>query len=166
MSHPGTSGIRKLGLTAHVVVSVGRLGAVAGFLALAIVGLSSWDAQRVRAAYLALEPLTWIVVVPFCLASLLTGIVQSLGTKWGLFRHYWVLLKLLVTVLATIVLLLHTQPRRLRGEHRGRGDLVPRRSRQAPAPARRRFRCGSPGSIGDDDPGCLQAAWHDGVWTA
>jgi len=33
-----------------------------------------------------------------------------LGTTWGLFRHYWVLAKLLMTVPATIVLLLHMQP--------------------------------------------------------
>jgi len=43
-------------------------------------------------------------------ASLLTGIVVSLGSTWGLFRHYWVLLKLLITILATILLLVHTQP--------------------------------------------------------
>jgi hypothetical protein len=48
--------------------------------------------------------------VPLCLAALLTGIVQSLGTTWGLFRHYWVVTKLLLTVLATLILLVHTQP--------------------------------------------------------
>src|SRR5918999_2515509 len=45
----------------------------------------------------------------FALASLLTGLVQSLGTKWGLFRHYWVLISLLLTVIATVVLLVETQ---------------------------------------------------------
>lgn len=53
---------------------------------------------------------TWLVIVPFCLAALLTGLVQSSGTTWGLFRHYWVAIKLVLTVLATIILLLHTQP--------------------------------------------------------
>jgi hypothetical protein len=33
-----------------------------------------------------------------------------LGTPWGLFRHYWIVTKLLLTVLATILLLVHTQP--------------------------------------------------------
>jgi hypothetical protein len=42
-------------------------------------------------------------------ASLLTGLVQSLGTKWGLIRHYWVLAKLLITVVSTLVLLMYTQ---------------------------------------------------------
>src|SRR6266567_1135307 len=31
-------------------------------------------------------------------------------SRWGLFRYYWVLLKLVITILATIVLLIHTQP--------------------------------------------------------
>ncbi len=105
-----TPWFRKLALTAHVTSSVGWLGAVAGFLALAVAGLTSQDAQMVRAAYLAMEPITWFVIVPLSLASLLTGLVQSLGTTWGLVRHYWVLVKLLLTVAATIVLLVHTQP--------------------------------------------------------
>ncbi len=61
----------------------------------------------VRAAYLTAELTTWFVIVPLSLASLLTGLVQSLGTPWGLFRHYWVLITLVLTILSTIVLLLH-----------------------------------------------------------
>ena len=104
-----TPRVRKLALTAHVTSSVGWLGAVAGFLALAVVGLSSQDSETVRAAYLTMELTGWFVLVPFALASLLTGLVQSLGTKWGLFRHYWVVAKLLINVFATIVLLLYMQ---------------------------------------------------------
>jgi hypothetical protein len=105
-----SSRLRKLGLTAHVTVSVGWLGAVASFLALAVAALSSQDAQLVRAFYLAMGAITWWVIVPASLLSLLTGIVQSLGTPWGLFRYYWVVVKLVLTVLATLVLLIHTQP--------------------------------------------------------
>lgn len=104
-----TPGWRKFMLTAHVTFSVGWLGAVAGFLALTVAGLTSQDAQIVRAAYLMAEPIIWFAIVPLALASLLTGIVQSLGTPWGLFQHYWVLFKLFLTVLATIVLLPYTQ---------------------------------------------------------
>jgi hypothetical protein len=103
-------GARKLVLTTHVVSSVGWLGAVAGFLALALAGLSSPDVLRMRAAYLAMDLLTREVIVPLCVASLLTGVVASLVTPWGLVRHYWVLVKLLMTVAATLVLMMHTQP--------------------------------------------------------
>ncbi|WP_406689366.1 DUF2269 domain-containing protein [Saccharopolyspora sp. ID03-671] len=102
--------MRKVALTAHVAFSVGWLGAVGAFLALAIAGLSSGDAELARAAYLAMELTGWYVLVPLSLASLITGLVQSLGTSWGLFRHYWVLLKLVITVLATAVLLVHMRP--------------------------------------------------------
>jgi hypothetical protein len=105
-----TPGLRKFALTAHVTSSVGWLGAVAGFLALAVAGLTRQDAQMVRAAYLAMELTAWFVIVPLSLASLLTGLVQSLGTTWGLFRHYWVLAKLLIAILSSIVLLLHMRP--------------------------------------------------------
>ena len=107
---PMTPRVRKLALTTHVTSSVGWLGAVATFLALAVAGLNSQDAQMVRAAYLAMHLTTWFVVVPLSFAALLTGLVQSLGTNWGLLRHYWVVAKLALTVLATLILLVHTQP--------------------------------------------------------
>jgi hypothetical protein len=96
--------LRKFTLTAHVVSSVGWLGAVVVFFALAIVGLTSENPATVRGAYLAMGSTTWVVLVPFAFASLLTGFVQSLGTPWGLFRHYWVLIKFAITVFAVYVL--------------------------------------------------------------
>ncbi|MER5213878.1 hypothetical protein ABT063_25725 [Streptomyces sp. NPDC002838] len=101
--------LRRLTLTAHVTASVGWLGAVAVFLVLAIVGLVSEDAQAVRGAYLAMELTGWYVLVPLSIASLFTGLAQSLGSVWGLFRHYWVLFKLLINVVATVLLLVHMQ---------------------------------------------------------
>jgi hypothetical protein len=105
-----TTRLRRLALTAHVTCSVGWLGAVAGFLALALAGATSRDAQMMRAAYLAMDLTYRSVIVPLGLASLLTGLVSSLGTEWGLFRHYWVLVKLLLTIPLTTLLLVHAQP--------------------------------------------------------
>jgi hypothetical protein len=97
-------GLRKLALTAHIVSSVGWLGAVVAYLALAIIGLRAHDTSLAQGTYAALESLGWLVIVPFSLAALLTGLVQSLGTEWGLFRHYWVLAKFVLTVVATLIL--------------------------------------------------------------
>jgi uncharacterized membrane protein len=105
-----TAGLRKFALILHVVSSVGWIGSVAGFLALAVVGLSSAESRQVAAAYVGMDIVTRTVIVPLSFASLVTGVVQSLGTPWGLFRHYWVLFKLLLTVVATAVLMIHTQP--------------------------------------------------------
>jgi hypothetical protein len=102
--------LRKLVLTTHISSSVGWMGAVAAFLCLALTGLNSPDAGRVGAACIAMDILGWFVILPACLTSLATGIVQSLGTPWGLLRHQWTLAKLLITVVSTILLLVHMRP--------------------------------------------------------
>ncbi len=102
--------IRKVALIAHVTFSVGWFGAVGVFLALAVTGLTSQDSERVRAVYVAMDLSGWYVIVPLCLASLLTGLIEALGTTWGVFRHYWVVSKLLITVLATALLVMHMHP--------------------------------------------------------
>jgi hypothetical protein len=101
---------RKFALTTHITSSVGWIGAVATFLVLAAIALASSDDELVRGAYVAMEATGWYVIVPFALVSLLTGLIQALGTEWGLFRHYWVVIKLVLTIAATIVLLVHMQP--------------------------------------------------------
>ena len=101
--------LRRLALTAHVASSVGWLGAVVVFVALAVLGVTSGEPQTVRGAYLVMQPAAWSVLVPLAVASLLTGLIQSLGTKWGLARHYWVLFKLLINVVTTVVLLVYMQ---------------------------------------------------------
>ena len=104
---PLTPGPRKLVLTVHLTCSVGWIGAVVAYLALGAAAATSQDAPTVRAAWVGMEVVGWSAVLPLALAALLTGLVISLGTPWGLFRHYWVLISLGLTVLATAVLLLH-----------------------------------------------------------
>jgi hypothetical protein len=106
---PMTPRLRKFALTAHVTSSVGWLGAVGSFLALAVTGLTTRNAELVRATYIAMELTGWYVIVPFCLAAMVTGLVMSLGTTWGLFRYYWVLVKFLITVIAALILFGFTQ---------------------------------------------------------
>lgn len=101
-----SSGIRKLVLAVHLTVSIGWLGAVAAYMALDVSTVTSQDAQTLRTAYLGMDLIARSVIVPLALASLLTGLVISLGTKWGLFRHYWVLISLVLTTFATVVLLI------------------------------------------------------------
>lgn len=102
--------VRKATLTVHIISSVGWIGAIAAFLVLAIAGLASPDAQLARAAYVGMNLVGWMIIFPLSLASLISGVVQGLGTVWGLFRHYWVLIKLIITALATALLLVHLQP--------------------------------------------------------
>lgn len=99
--------LRRFTVTTHVTSSVGWVGAVLVFMALASIGLTSGDDRVVRGAYLVMAPAAWLVLVPLAHASLLSGIVLSLGTAWGLFRHYWVALKLAITAFATVILLVY-----------------------------------------------------------
>jgi len=100
-------GLRKFVLAAHLTFSLGWIGGVVAYLVLGVSAVTSKDAQTVRAAWIAMELTGWSAIVPLALGSLLTGLVMSLGTSWGLFRHYWVLISLALTVFSTVVLLLH-----------------------------------------------------------
>lgn len=98
--------LRKVALTAHVTVSLAWIGSVTAFLALVVTAITGGD-DRLRAGRIAMDTIGWVAIVPLALASLLTGIVMALGTKRGLFRHYWVLISLFLTALATTILVLN-----------------------------------------------------------
>src|SRR6266851_9580813 len=102
-----TPALRKLTITAHVVFSVGWLGAVAAFLVLSIAGLTSRDAEVVRGAYLSMDLMSRFIIIPMCFAALATGLLQALGTPWGLLRYYWIMLKFGLAIFATFALLVH-----------------------------------------------------------
>lgn len=102
-----TPALRKLTISAHVVFSVGWLGAVAAFLVLSIAGLTSRDAEVVRGAYLSMDLISRFVIIPMCFAALVTGLLQALATPWGLFRYYWIVLKFGLAIFATFALLVH-----------------------------------------------------------
>ncbi|MGN9806784.1 DUF2269 domain-containing protein [Micromonospora sp. L32] len=97
---------RRAALTVHVTTSVGWLGAVVVFLVLAVAALRSTDTAVIRAGYVAMDLTARLVIVPLALAALASGLVSSLGTAWGLLRHWWVLIKFGLIVVATVVLLL------------------------------------------------------------
>jgi hypothetical protein len=108
--------LRKFALTTHVMSSVGWLGAVVSFLALAITATTTQDVHTVRASYLAMNLTGWYVIIPLCIASFLTGLVMALGTSWGVFRHYWVLIKLMLTSVSALILFGFTQTLNALGE--------------------------------------------------
>jgi hypothetical protein len=100
-------GVRKLALATHLSFSVGWIGAVVAYLVLGLSAVTGENPRTVGGAWMAMEVIGWFAIVPLALASLVTGLVMALGTKWGLFRHYWVLTSFVLTVFATVILLLH-----------------------------------------------------------
>lgn len=103
----------------HIITSVGWLGAVAGFLVVALTGLTSTDPRLVSAAYIGMDLIGRTIIIPLSLASLWSGVIQGIGTTSGLFRNYWVLIKLVITALATALLLGAPAP----GHRDGRDSL-------------------------------------------
>jgi hypothetical protein len=99
--------LRRAALALHIISSVGWIGAAAGYLVLAVLAAMSEEPLTIRAAWIGMEAIGWQAVVPLGCLALLTGLVMSLGTTWGLVQHYWVLFALVLTVLALIVLILH-----------------------------------------------------------
>ena len=102
-------GLRKFVLALHLTVSIGWIGAVAAYIAFDVVAAVGSDEQSLRTAFLAMDRIARHVIVPLAVASLLTGVIVSLGTKWGLFRHYWAVISLLMTVFAVVILLVETR---------------------------------------------------------
>src|SRR5262245_14830856 len=99
--------LRRFTYTTHLTSSVGWIGAVFVFLAMAGLALTSQDEATVRGAYLVMAPAAWLVLVPLAHLSLLSGIALSLGTAWGLIRHYWVVVKLGITAFCTVILMIY-----------------------------------------------------------
>ena len=108
------AGLRKAALVVHIACSVGWLGAIVAFLAVASAAPPAW-------AHDATQLIVRTAVVPAAFASLASGLFSSLGTTWGLLRHYWVIFKLVLNLFATAVLLLYAQSM---DERHGATDVV------------------------------------------
>ena len=99
--------VRKLLLAAHLSTSIGWIGAAAAYLGLGIAAETSNDPETIRGAWVAMELIGWYVIVPLAVGALATGVSIALGTRWGLFQHYWVIFSLGLTTFATGVLVQH-----------------------------------------------------------
>lgn len=99
--------VRKFALIVHLVFSVGWIGAALAYLALGAFAATSDDVATVRAAWIAMEIIGWSAIVPLAVGTLVTGLVVSVASPWGLIRHYWVVITLLLTAFAVAVTVLH-----------------------------------------------------------
>ncbi len=98
---------RKALLTVHIAASVSVAGAAAVLTALGVSGARGAAAPTVYPAAHLIEAR---IVAPLALAALVTGVAQALLGKWGLFRHWWITVKLAVTAGATVVVFTVLEP--------------------------------------------------------
>jgi len=84
-------------LAVHLAVSVGWIGAAVGYLEMGIAAERSESAATIRSAWVAMDIIGWFVIVPLAFAAVASGVALAAGTRWGLFRHCWVIFSLVDT---------------------------------------------------------------------
>jgi len=90
-------------LTVHVTISVGWIGVEASLLALGVAGLLGHGTSMLRSVYVSIGILGNTFLLPVSLGALVTGLLLSLGTHWGLVRYYWVFIKFVLTAILTVL---------------------------------------------------------------
>jgi hypothetical protein len=89
--------VYRLLLTMHIIVSVGWLGIVFAKLVLGLRAMTSNAPGVSDALYLSMGVVN-IAFPPAAIGTLVTGVLLSMDTKWGLLQHYWVATKLALSV--------------------------------------------------------------------
>src|SRR3954454_12279139 len=101
---------RRLVLLLHLVCSLGWLGADVVLGVLAVTAFTSDDPFLVASSYTALHTFAVPVLLTLGLGSLGSGVLLGLGSRWGVVRTRWVLLKLVLNVVLVALVPVLLQP--------------------------------------------------------
>ncbi len=96
-------------LIAHVLASVGWFGVAVLVAFLLVAAGITGDDVLARSLYRAVETSVWLTV-PLGAVAAGTGVVLGLGTKWGLARYWWVVIKEVAVVPVVVTDLLVVAP--------------------------------------------------------
>jgi uncharacterized membrane protein len=95
--------LRRAVLTLHIVASVGLLGDVLGFVAVAIRAATTADPELAAASYETLAMFSVVFGIPLSVITLGTGVLLGISSKWGVVRHGWVAAKLALVASVMVV---------------------------------------------------------------
>ncbi|WP_435854993.1 DUF2269 family protein [Streptomyces massasporeus] len=101
---------RRAALVVHVTVSACWLGLSLGLLALGITAATTGSPATVEASVRAMKLFADWLLLPVAFLTLLSGLLLSLGTKWGLARYRWVYTKFWLTLATTTATVLALRP--------------------------------------------------------
>lgn len=90
-------------LAAHVAFAALWTGTVLSMFLLALQNQNSANADVLYALNSAINLLDDYVVIPSAIGSLLTGTFLCWLTIWGFFKHYWVIVKWVATVILIVL---------------------------------------------------------------
>jgi hypothetical protein len=88
-------------LTAHILGSVGWFGIAVFVLFAFVVSEATGDRALATGMLRTIETIPWLSI-PVGAAAVATGVVLSLGTKWGLVRHWWVVAKIIIAIVVIV----------------------------------------------------------------
>ncbi|MBS4201756.1 hypothetical protein KHA93_19315 [Bacillus sp. FJAT-49732] len=86
-------------LTIHLIFSAIMLGNMVTFLILSITAAGTGSEQLVGSCYQIMHVLSKTSVRASTIGTLVSGILLSIWTKWGLFKFYWIIVKEILTAL-------------------------------------------------------------------
>ncbi|MBO9610220.1 MAG: hypothetical protein J7639_29950 [Paenibacillaceae bacterium] len=95
---PISMGGRKLLLTLHIIFSAIMLGGSVAFFIFSLVAASTHDMSILEACYRAMHLLSDTSMRASTIGTVITGVLLSVWTHWGLFRYYWIVAKELLTL--------------------------------------------------------------------
>lgn len=90
-------------LTIHLLFSAIMFGVAMVFLVLSIVAAGTEDEGILKACYASMHILAKTSVRASTIGTLVTGILLSVLTRWGLFKHYWLIAKEALTAPAILL---------------------------------------------------------------
>ncbi|PYI53865.1 hypothetical protein [Paenibacillus flagellatus] len=91
---------KKALLTLHIVFSGILLGCMVVFLILNITAAATSDPRVFQACYTVMLVLARSSVRASTIGAVVTGVLLSVLTHWGLVRYYWIIAKELLTLLS------------------------------------------------------------------
>ncbi|MFJ8537739.1 DUF2269 domain-containing protein [Streptomyces sp. NPDC093591] len=101
---------RRASLVVHVVGAASWLGLTVGLLALGVTAATTGTAVTVEASVRAMKLFADWLLLPVAFLTLVSGLVLSLGTPWGLARHRWVWTKFWLTLATTTATVFALRP--------------------------------------------------------
>ncbi|WP_188454772.1 hypothetical protein [Virgibacillus oceani] len=90
-------------VTVHILFAAIMFGNMITFLILSITAATANDSQLMESCYQIMHVLSKTSVKAATFGTIVTGILLSVLTKWGLFKFYWIIAKEALTIIPFVL---------------------------------------------------------------
>lgn len=101
---------RRAVMVLHAICGIGWMGVDIAVFILLMTARTTTDPALVVSGFNAIRMVVPIAVPPLSLGMLATGLLLGLGTRWGLVRYWWVLVKLVLALIMVVLVFLSLVP--------------------------------------------------------